>query len=149
MESAMQIGQPVGGENIVEIQHGSAAAATATAAQPPIGAGVTTAIGSETKHPESFEIHIPVIATGSNNTARRDTMADAAQGAGGALRASRGTASMDDAQGGAQPRIEMPLRDKPLRSMSRPLSNRRSATPSQKRDASHMVVGTPSPLGPP
>ena len=55
MESAMKIGQPVGGENIVEIQHGSAAAATATAAQPPIGAGVTTAIGSEMKHPESPE----------------------------------------------------------------------------------------------
>ena len=60
MESAMRIGQPVGGENIVEIQHGSAAAATATAAQPPIGAGVTTAIGNE-----SPEILPPVIATWS------------------------------------------------------------------------------------
>ena len=53
MESAMQIGQPVGGENIVEIQSGSAAAATATVAQPPIGPGATTAIGGEMEHPES------------------------------------------------------------------------------------------------
>ena len=109
MESGLQIGQQVGSENDVEIQHGSAAAATATAAQPPIGAGVTTAIGNETKHPESHKIPHLVIATWNNNTARRDTMADAAQGAGGALRASRGTASMDDAEGGAQPRTEMPL----------------------------------------
>ena len=63
MESAMQIGQPVGGENIVEIQHGSAAAATATAAQPPIGAGVTTAIGSD---PESPIPNNDVIATWIN-----------------------------------------------------------------------------------
>ena len=50
MESGLQIGQQVGSENDVEIQHGSAAAATATAAKPPIGAGVTTAIGSY--HPQ-------------------------------------------------------------------------------------------------
>ena len=53
MESAMQIGQPVGGENIVEIQHGSAAAATATAAQPPIGAGVTTAMAVKLNTPKA------------------------------------------------------------------------------------------------
>ena len=66
----MQIGQPVGGENIVEIQHGSAAAATATAAQPPIGAGVTTAIGNETKHPESPEIRSLLLQPGV--TTQRD-----------------------------------------------------------------------------
>ena len=42
MESALQIGNEFG----VEIEHDSAAAATATAAQPPSAAGVNTAIGS-------------------------------------------------------------------------------------------------------
>ena len=46
IESSLQIGYHVGNDIGIEIQHGSAGAATAAAAQLPIGAGVNTAIGN-------------------------------------------------------------------------------------------------------